>query len=81
MKKNDLAEVKKMDLKALSGKIKKAYEEVNRLVLDKNMGKLANLREIKNKRRGLSQMLTVFRQRQLLLELEKPAKEKGGQNG
>lgn len=72
MKKNDLAEIKKIDMKSLKERAKKVRSEILSLTLDKNMGKLTNLKVIVFKRRDLAQMETVLRQKQLLEELEKP---------
>lgn len=70
MKRNELAEVKKMTIKAVEGKIEEAYHKIERLVMDKNMNKLTNTCEIKNKRRDLAQLLTVMKQKKLLEKLE-----------
>lgn len=70
MKKNDLAEIKKMDIKTLLEKVGKIKKELEGSILDKNMGKLSNLKQVKNKRKDLAQMLTVLKQKQLLQELE-----------
>lgn len=71
MKKNELSEIKKMDIAVLSEKAKKAKSEIAGLLIDKNMNKMTNLRLLKNKRKDLAQMLTVKTQKQLLKELEK----------
>lgn len=71
MKKNELMEIKKMDLKSLKERAKKLAQELVDLRIDKNIGKLANLKTIKNKRKDLSQTLTVLRQKELLEELQK----------
>lgn len=77
MRKNDLAEIKKMNVSEVKDRVKKVRKEIIGLVLDKNTGKLANLRGVKSKRRGVAQMLTVLRQKEILAELEKTAtKEK-----
>lgn len=70
MKKNDLAEIKKMDLSLIGEKLKKAQKEVVSLVIDKNTNKLTNLKTIKNKRREIAQMMTIVRQKQLLQQIE-----------
>ena len=70
MKKNDLIDLKKTELKSLLETVKKFKGEIRSLVLDKNMSKLKNLKVIKNKRRDLAQTLTIIRQKQLLEELE-----------
>lgn len=70
MKKTSFNDIKKMDTKALLEKAKSTKKEIVEKYMDKNMAKLKNLKEIKNKRRDLAQMLTVLRQKQLLKELE-----------
>ena len=70
MKKNDLAEIKKMDIKALREKAKKVRAEIVGLVIDKSMNKLPNLKLISLKKKDLAQTLTVMRQKQLIQELE-----------
>ncbi len=70
MKKNNLAEIKKMNIDALLGKVKATKKELVGLILDKNASKLTNLRMVKNKRKDLAQMLTILKQKHLLKELE-----------
>lgn len=70
MKKNDLIKIKGLDLKELRGKIKTLKMEIANLVLDKNMKKMKDLKAIFKKRKDLAQILTVIRQKQLLLQLE-----------
>lgn len=81
MKRNDLAEIKKIDASEIKDKVKKFRKEVAGLVLDKNTGKLANLKNIKSKRRDIAQMLTVLRQKELLEKFEKPEEIKETKNG
>lgn len=71
MRKNDLSEIKKMDIKSLGEKAKKLRLELANLVIDKSVNKLANLKLVKTKKKGLAQVLTVLRQKQLILELER----------
>ncbi|RJP46914.1 MAG: 50S ribosomal protein L29 [Armatimonadetes bacterium] len=71
MKRNELAEVKKMDLVALDEKAKVLGREIADLTIDKEMNKMSNSKALKNKRRQLAQVLTVRRQKELLQELEK----------
>lgn len=70
MKKNDLAEIKKMDITALLTRAAKARQELASLVIDKSMNKLPNLKSIRAKRKDLARILTVLRQKQLLQKLE-----------
>ena len=76
MKKSELAEIKKMDIAALSERAKKAKSEIAGLLIEKNIGKMTNLRLLKNKRKDLAQVLTVKTQKQLLQELEKETGKK-----
>lgn len=71
MKKNDLAEVKKLDIKTINERAKKIKEELFGLVIDKNMNKMTNLKVIKSKRKDRAQLLTVLKQKQLVAVLEK----------
>lgn len=70
MKKTEFAEIKKMEIQPLLGKIKNAQKEILGFILDKSTNKITNLKVIKNKRRDLAQMMTVLRQKQILQELE-----------
>lgn len=76
MKKNDLVQIKGLDLKELKLKVKAIKTEIANSVLDKNMKKLKDLKTIFKKRKDLAQVLTVIRQKELLGELETKA-EKG----
>jgi len=71
MKKTEFAEIKKMEIISLSGKIKSAQKEILGFILDKSTNKVTNLKMIKSKRKDLAQMITVLRQKQMLKELEK----------
>lgn len=71
MKRNELAEIKGLDLKALRGKAMSLRDEIASLVMDKNMKKLKDIKMISKKRKDLSQILTITRQQQLLEQLEK----------
>lgn len=70
MKKNEFMEIKKMDFVALNNQVSKLKSEIAKLVLDKSIKKLTNLREIRNKRRDLAQIMTVLRQKQMIKVLE-----------
>jgi ribosomal protein L29 len=73
MKKNDLAELKNLDAKALFERVKKARTEMADLVMDKNMSTLKNLKQMRNKRKDLAQILTIHRQKEIIAQLEKGA--------
>lgn len=70
MKKNDLAQIKLLDLSQLRSKLRSIKDEVANLVMDKNMKKLKDLKVIFKKRKDLAQILTILRQKELLSELE-----------
>lgn len=70
MKKNDLTQVKSLDLKELILKSKTIRDEIAGLVIDLNMKKLKDLKSVSKKRIDLAQVLTVIRQKQLLMEVE-----------
>lgn len=71
MKKNNLAEIKKIDIKALAEKAKQIAKEIVSLHIDKNMNKIANLKIVNQKRKDLAQTLTVISQKKLLERMEK----------
>lgn len=70
MKKQELVQIKALDVKELKEKVKTFRKEIADLVLDKNMNKLKDLKMIYKKRKDLAQILTIMRQKQLLAELE-----------
>lgn len=70
MKRNELVEIKKMEIKAIHDRVGLVRVELAGLVIDKNIGKLKDLRSIRNKRKDLSQMLTILRQKELLIQME-----------
>lgn len=70
MKKQEFIQIKGLDIKELGVKVKALRAEMANLELDKNMKKLKNLKEISKKKKELAQILTVIRQKQLLVQLE-----------
>ena len=70
MKKNDLLQIKALDVKELGLKVKVIREEIANLTLDKNMKKLKDLKSVSKKKKDLAQILTVIRQKEILKELE-----------
>lgn len=70
MKKQELIDIKKMDPKSIAEKIKKTRKEFDGLQIDKNMGKLSNLKAYRLKKRDLAQMLTILRQKELLDQIK-----------
>ncbi|MBI2019566.1 50S ribosomal protein L29 [Candidatus Daviesbacteria bacterium] len=74
MKKNDFVQTKGLDVKELIVKVKALREEIANLTLDKNMKKMKDLKTIFKKRKEIAQMLTLIRQKELLLKLESRVK-------
>lgn len=70
MKKNELVQIKNLDIKELKSKAKTLQGEIAELVMDKNMKKIKDLKQVSKKKKDLAQVLTVLRQKQLLAELE-----------
>lgn len=70
MKRREFLEIKKMNIGEILEKARALKSEIAGLHLDKGMGKLSNLKVIKNKRQALARMLTVVRQKQILEALE-----------
>ncbi len=70
MKKNELIQVKALDLKELAAKAKTLRKEIANVTMDKNMKKLKDLKSITKKRKDLAQVLTITKQKQMLTELE-----------
>lgn len=76
MKKNEFVQIKGLDLKELKTKASGLREEIANLVLDKNMKKLKDKKSIFKKKKDLAQVLTVVRQKELLIELENKKESK-----
>ena len=74
MKKNEFVIIKGLDLKELKIKANALKKEIADLVMDKNMKKSKDLKLVSKRRKDLASVLTVLRQKQLLVELE--AKQK-----
>ncbi len=70
MKKNELNEIKKTEIKALSEKIKQAKKDLLDLKFDQNLGKLKDKKGVSKKRKNIAQMMTILRQKEMLGELE-----------
>jgi len=70
MKKQEYILIKGLDLKELESKAKALKEEIANLVMDKNMKKLKDLKMVSKKKKELAQILTVIKQKELLVELE-----------
>lgn len=70
MKKNNLLEIRKLNIAEIKEKQKQLKSEILTLSLDQSVNKLANIKEVKNKRRDLAQILTILGQKQTLARLE-----------
>ncbi len=73
MKKQEFAQIKRLDLKELKSKAKMLQDEIANLILDKNMKKLKDLKMVSKKRKERAQLLTLVKQKELLQELESSA--------
>lgn len=69
MKKNDLMQIKNLNIKELQSKVRTLKTEIANAVLDKNMKKLKDVKVISKKRKDLARSLTVIRQKELLEKL------------
>jgi ribosomal protein L29 len=75
MKKNEFNEVKNLDIKALTARVKTLRAEIADIVMDKHMNTLKNSKQIRHKRKDLAQLLTVVRQKEMIETLEKGAQQ------
>ncbi|OGE33928.1 hypothetical protein A3C59_01340 [Candidatus Daviesbacteria bacterium RIFCSPHIGHO2_02_FULL_36_13] len=76
MKRQDYLIIKGLDIKELELKVKTLRQDLEGLVLEKNRNVLKDLKSISKKKKDISQVLTVIKQKQLLAQLE-PKIEKG----
>lgn len=83
MKKNEFIQIKGLDISELMLKAKTLKSEMADLVFQKNMKKLKDLKVISKKKKELAKILSVVRQKELLMQLESRkktiAKEKKGE--
>lgn len=70
MKRNDLTQIKALDIKELKLKTKSLSQEIIDLLMDKNMKKTKDLKTSFKKRKELAQVLTILNQKLLLADLE-----------
>jgi len=73
MKKTEMTEIKKLDIKELRERAKRLEKEIADLTLDKNMKKMKDTKMIHKKKKDLAQVFTVLRQKELLEKLEEKA--------
>ncbi len=76
MKKNDLAELRKLDIASLQNKL---IELKKKLVLTKlkiKRGELTNVRAAKNLRRDIAVILTIIKEKELIASLKKTKETK-----
>lgn len=74
MKKNEFKQLTGLSAKELAEKSRQLKKEIADLTMDKNMKKLKDRKSISKKRKELAQVLTVKRQKELLVELESKVK-------
>ena len=77
MKKNEFNEIKNLDIKALTARVKTIRAEIADIVMDKHMNTLKNSKQIRHKRKDLAQLLTVVRQKEMIGMLESVSEKKG----
>lgn len=70
MKKQALAEIKNIDIQALKGRMQHSDEEMQKLVLDKSINKLTDVKTLRRKRKDIAQIATILRQKELLKQLK-----------
>ena len=70
MKKNDLTDMKALDVKSLKGRAKNLKDELSQMVLDKNMNSLKDTKSISKKRKDLAQIMTIIKQKEYLALFE-----------
>ncbi len=70
MKKNDLLEIKNMNIAGLAKKAGGLVKEVANLSLEKNMHKLKNFKSVTQVRKSLAQVLTILNQKNALEALK-----------
>ncbi len=70
MKRKEFVQIKGLDLKELKSRVGVLRAEIANLTLDKNMKKLKDLKTISKKKKDLAKVLTVIKQKELLMQLE-----------
>lgn len=70
MKTNDFKKLKNLTLEEIKQKTQAARKELAKLVMDKNMKKLKDVKAVSKKKKELAQLLTLGRQKKLLSDLE-----------
>lgn len=70
MKRTEFNELKGLEINALLKKVLQTKEELVGLVLEKNMKQLKDKKAVVKKRRDIAQMLTIIKQKQLIMRLE-----------
>ncbi|KKQ67427.1 MAG: hypothetical protein US86_C0001G0354 [Candidatus Daviesbacteria bacterium GW2011_GWA2_38_24] len=74
MRKNELSNIKGMNIPALNSQVQKIKKEIADLGMDKNMNKLKDLKAIRKRRKDVAQILTVIAQKELLEQLQEVKK-------
>lgn len=79
MKKNDLVQIKNLEIVDLFKKMSLIKQEINDLYFDKKMNKLKDIKTFFKKRKELARVLTILRQKELLKQLEEKISQKKGE--
>lgn len=70
MKKKEFIQIKGLDLKELKVKLNGLRTDIANLTMDKNMKKLKDLKMISKKKKEIAQILTLMKQKELIVALE-----------
>ncbi|MBI4038525.1 50S ribosomal protein L29 [Candidatus Daviesbacteria bacterium] len=79
MKRNEMVQIKGLNINKLKDKAKSLKMEIYNLTLDSKMKKLKDVKLISKRKKDLAQVLTILRQKELLGELESKV-ERGGKS-
>ena len=76
MKKNDLIELRKLDIASLQKKVSELKKKLVITKLKIKKGELKNVRAAKNLRRDIAVILTIIREKQILAQLQQANQDK-----
>lgn len=69
MKKKELIQLRKKSVKDLTVEAQKLREEISKAHIELAVGNVKNVRQVKNLRRDLAQILTILREKQIETEI------------
>lgn len=69
MKKKELIQLRKKSVKDLTVEAQKLREELSKAHIELAVGNVKNVRQVKNLRRDLAQILTILREKQIEAEI------------